>query len=148
MISNPTMSPVFISANTTPSSLLSQPSMTSLNMPSSSFPTAASTRNTTTRMSAKATTFSTCSDAVMYRPTHALTTSANLADVQMPAMIDMIDIAWAIKPFLMPCMSAGIKQIKRMISSMFIIALKCLYLRINIPKREFPIAKIGNKFYL
>ena len=73
---------------------------------------------------------------------------ANLADAQMPTMIDMIAIAWAMNPFLKPCMMAGTKQIKRMISSMFIIALKCLYLRINIPEWDFPIAKIGNKFYL
>jgi hypothetical protein len=74
-------------------------------------------------------------------PIHPLTVSVNLAAVQMPAIIEMIDIAWAMNPFLRPCMMAGTKQIKRMISSMFIIALKCLYLRINIPEWDFRLQK-------
>ncbi len=148
MMTSPTMSAVFRRAKTTPRSLLSQPRSTKLNIPSRALPRRPSRKNTTMRIRANATTFITCSDAVMYCATQAATTSANLADAQMPTIMEIMEIAWAMKPFLMPWTRAGMKQIKRMISRMFIFALKCLYLQIQISQRDFLIAKIDNNFYL
>ena len=122
MIASPTIRLVLRRANISPRNLFSHPRLTSLNMPSSIFPMAARSRNATTRIRANETSFNTCSDAVMYCATHADTMSAKCADAQMPAMMDTIEMTWAMKPFLRPWKTAGMKQIKRMISTMLIIA--------------------------
>ena len=121
-----------ISDNATPSSLLSQPSMMTLMMPSSSLPRSPRTTNTATRMSAKAVSLRTCSDAVIYSASQAPTMLANFADAHTPAIREIIDMACDMKPFLMPWKIAGIRQIKIMISNIFINTLKCVYLRIEI----------------
>ena len=93
IMTSPTMRPVLSSANTTPRSLFSQPSITSLITPSSIFPSAASTRNTSTRIKAKATSLSTCPDAVMYCAIQPDTTSAKCAEAQIPRMMDIMETA-------------------------------------------------------
>jgi len=65
----------------------------------------------------------------MYCPIHPLTRVADLKDSHTPAMIDMMAMTWEMNPLRNPWTNAGTKQIKRMISSMFIIVLKCLYLQ-------------------
>jgi hypothetical protein len=51
------------------------------------------TTNTATSIKANATILTTYSDEDMYLDTHEATMSANLADAQMPAMIDTMEIA-------------------------------------------------------
>ena len=146
MMISPTMRAAFSRANTTPSSLFSHPSITSLNIPSISFPIAASARNTARSIMAKATILSTCSEAEIYWLIHPVTILAKRADAHIPAMMEMMEMACAMKPFLIPCTIAGIKHIKRMISNVFIFLVKIVYLQIEFPRRDFVNAKIGNYF--
>ena len=122
----------FARENATPSSRFSHPSMISLMIPSSALPINPSTRNTARRISANAVSLSACSEAVIYWASHTPTAFANFADAQTPAMREIIDIACDMNPFRMPCMIAGTRQIKIMISNIFINTLKCVYLRIEI----------------
>jgi hypothetical protein len=73
-------------------------------------------------ISAKATIPSTFSEAWMYWPIHVAKIDANSNDTHTPAMSDTIEITWLIKPFLMPFTKAGMKHIKRMMSTMLIIS--------------------------
>ena len=127
MTSRPKTSIHFNRENTIPKSLFSHPSITNLNIPSRSFPISPRMMNTTMRISAKDTILSTCSDAVMYCASQSPTIFANLADAHTPAKSEMMDMAWEIKPFLSPWMMAGIRQIKIMISKIFIYP-KILYI--------------------
>ena len=79
-----------------------------------------------TRISANAIILRICSDAVMYCDIHSVTMFANRAEAQMPATIEMIEIAWEMKPFLSPCIMAGMRAIKIMASKMFINLLKMI----------------------
>ena len=53
-------------------------------------------------------------------------------DIQTPAIMDITATTWAMKPFLKPCIRAGMKHIKRMISKILIIQPKFVYLQIRI----------------
>ena len=129
IITSPTISPALISENTTPRRRFSHPSMISLTVPSRSFPTKVRTAITAMKMRANATIFITCSEPWIYCPSHPLTIVAKRNDSHTPAMMDMMAITWEIKPFLKPCTTAGTKQIKRMISNMFIFLVKIVYLQ-------------------
>ena len=116
----------FNSENSRPSNLLIHPSVTIFNMDSSSFPSSPRMIHTTTRIRANAMILRICSEAVIYCDTHAVTRFANRAEAQMPAMIEIIEIAWEMKPFLSPCIMAGIRAIKIMASKIFINLLKMI----------------------
>ena len=129
---NPSISRLLNIAKATPSSLLSHPSIISFMMPSRILPVRPSAMNTTIRISANETIFKICSEQVIYCASQSPTILANLADAHTPKMIEMIPMTCDIKPFLMPWMMAGTRQIKIMISNIFINTLKCVYLRIEI----------------
>ena len=107
-------------AKTSPRTLLTQPSVTSLNIPYKSFPTSHNMINTAMRMRVKDIILRTWSEADIYWVIHSLTIAENLDDAHTPKMMDIRDIACDMKPFLKPWIIAGTKQIKRMISKMFI----------------------------
>ena len=129
---SPRINNALIRENAAPISLLIQSSMTSLRIFSRIRAIRPRIRNTPMRMIANDTTLRTCSEAVRYSESHAPTRLANLAEAHTPAMIDMMDIACDMNPFLKPCINAGMRQIKIMISNIFINTLKCVYLRIEI----------------
>ena len=128
---NPRMRRHLNTENTTPRSLFIHPRSTRLNIFSNNLPTSPRIRNTTIMIRAKAITFSTCSDAGMYWVRISHTKVVNLADAHTPASIDTIEIACEMNPFLSPCTMDGTRHIKIMISSMFIIPRKFVYLRIK-----------------
>ena len=80
--------------------------------------------NTPIIMSANAMIDRMFSEASIYCPSHPPTADANSYDTHIPAISDTIDITWLMKPFLIPLIKAGMKQIKRMISRMLIISSK------------------------
>ena len=84
------------------------------------------------RIVANAITMISCSEAAMYFVSQLPTRSVNLDEAHTPTIIEMNEMACEIKPFLIPCITAGIRQIKSMMSKMFINTLKCVYLRIEI----------------
>ena len=118
----------FKSENVSPRSLFTHPSMTSFIVASNNLPAAARMMKVTTMISANATTFSTCSDAVIYWAIHSLTIVANLADAHTPKMSETMEITCEMNPFLSPWIIAGIRQIKIMISSIFINIFKIVYI--------------------
>ena len=122
----PRMRTVFTSAKTVPRSLFIHPRKAKLRIDSSSLPMSPSARNTAMSISENATILRTCSDAVMYCAIHAVTLPANCADAQIPTIRDIIEIACEMKPFLRPCIRAGIRHIKIMASMIFIYILKMI----------------------
>ena len=142
----PRMSRHFTTEKHIPASLLIQFRVTSLITPSSTFPSSPSATNTAIIISTKATIFSVCSGALIYFASQSLAATANLTEAQTPTTMDAIEITCDIRPFLSPCMTAGIRQIKIMISSMFILPVKSVYLQIEIFGAIVPIAKIDNYF--
>ena len=129
MITRPTINAVFRRANATPSSLFSHPSITSFMVASITFPNAPNTRNTRIIINANATSSRTCVDAVIHCPIHPLAIEAKRADIHTPRISDTIEITCEMKPFLIPCTTAGMKHIKRMMSIIFINHLKVVSLR-------------------
>ena len=140
------MSRHFATEKHIPASLLIQFRVTSLITPSSTFPISPSARNTAIIISTKATIFKVCSGALMYFASQSLAITANLTEAHTPNTMDAMEITCDIRPFLSPCMTAGIRQIKIMISSIFILPVKSVYLQIEIFGAEVPIAKIDNYF--
>ena len=92
-INSPMISNAFNSANSSPSNLLIQPSVTILKIDSSSFPRSPRAMKTVTRISVNAIILMISSGAVMYFDTHSTAMFANLADAHMPAMMEMMEIA-------------------------------------------------------
>ena len=125
-IISPIIRTAFNNEKSRPSSLLIHPSITIFRIDSRSLPRSPRTMKTMTRISANAIILRTCSDAVMYCDTHSVTMFANRAEAQMPAIIEIIEIAWEMKPFLSPCIMAGMRAIKIMASKMFINLLKMI----------------------
>ena len=146
IVSNPRMSRHFANEKHIPASLLIQLSITSLITPSNTLPISPSTTNTAIIISTNATIFNVCSGALIYWASHWLEITANLTDAQTPNAMDAMEITWDIRPFLSPSMTAGIRQIKIMISSIFILPVKSVYLQIEIFGAVVPIAKIDNYF--
>ena len=134
IMASPVISPACRNESITPRVLFSHPSITRSKMPSRSFPARFMAMITATSIRAKDVTFSTCSEPCMYWASQVLVADENLNESHAPTMMDTMAMTCDMNPLRYPCTTAGTKQIKRMISSMFIIALKCLYL---------PIEKIG-----
>ena len=128
----PRISTPLTKAKAAPSSLFTHPSITKFTMLSSMRDRTPNTRNVRANMIANETILSICSDAVMYSASWTPSTLANFADAQTPAMMEMMALACDMNPFLKPCIKDGIRQIKIMISNIFINTLKCVYLRIEI----------------
>ena len=143
---SPRMSRHFTTEKHMPASLFIQLSITSLITPSKTFPISPSATNTAIIISTKATIFSVCSGALIYCASHWLAITANFTEAQTPTTMDAMEITCDIRPFLSPCMTAGIRQIKIMISSIFILPVKSVYLQIEIFGAVVPIAKIDNYF--
>ena len=129
---SPKISTPFMMAKTAPSIRLTHPSMTSLRMPSIIRASSPRMMNVTARMMANAVTLRTASDAVMYSASWVPKGAENLAAAHTPAMMDIMEFAWDMNPFLMPCTRAGTRQIKIMISNIFINTPKCVYLQFEI----------------
>ena len=103
-----------------PASLLIQFSVTSLMTLSNTLPISPSTTNTAIIISTKATIFNVCSGALIYSASNWLAITANRTEAHTPNTMDAMEITCDIRPFLSPCMTAGIRHIKIMISSIFI----------------------------
>ena len=147
IMTRPTMRPAFTSERAIPRRRFSQPSIMSFTVPSSSRPSIARTAMTAMNISANEITFRTCSDPSMYWASHVLAGAVNRAETHTPAMMEMMAMTCDMNPLRRPCTRAGTKQIKRMISTMFIIALKCLYLQFEKSGLD-PDAKIDNYFQI
>ena len=107
-------------AKRTPNSLLIHPKVASLTSASMALPRSMRPTMTATSIMTKAMSLRVCSEMVMYWDSQPPKRSANVADAHTPMMIDMIETNWAMKPFLMPCITAGTRHIKIMMSNMFI----------------------------
>ena len=127
-MTRPTIRPHLRNEKRTPRSLFSQPSITIFNTPSRSLPRAVRAAITAMSIKANETILRTCSDPSIYCESQLLAAVENWNERKTPASMATMAITWAMNPFLSPCMRAGMKHKRIMMSSIFICLSKNVYI--------------------